>query len=383
MKTIRNIFIGLIILSGVIYAWKGTEIKRLLIVNSFFEKDNIVYNFSHIGDAFLSTPLSSGEGEPSTLKNGPRIEISTNVKKWIEARNVTSLLVIKDGQIRYEDYFLGTQPDDTRISWSVAKSFLSALMGVMLEEGIIESIDDPVVKYAPMLSESAYKHSTIKDVLQMSSGVVFNEDYLDKSSDINKMGRTLALGGSMDEFAANITESFAKPGEEWEYVSIDTHILGMVIRGASKRTIPDLMNAYIIDHLGFENHSFYVTDGDGVAFVLGGLNLTTRDYARFGIMFENDGIYNGKKIVSAKWIKESTTPSAKTAIGDYKYGYQWWMPKDSSAGEFLARGIYGQYMYINQPENIVIISTAADRNFKDEGVDDQNIDIFRELSAGL
>jgi CubicO group peptidase (beta-lactamase class C family) len=291
--------------------------------------------------------------------------------------------VLKDGEIRPEEYFLGTKADDRRISWSVAKSYLSALMGVVLAEGAIDSLDDPVVKYAPALSESAYHSATVRNVLNMASGVEFDEDYLDFNSDINRMGRVLALGGKMDDFAASIDASFAEPGADWQYVSIDTHVIGMVIRGATGRPISDLLAEKILAPLGMEQDGYYVTDGVGVAFVLGGLNFTTRDYARYGLMIANGGTFNGSNIVPLDWIKQSTTPSAPTDPGRQQYGYQWWMPADARPGEYFARGIYGQYIYIDEPRNVVIVSNGADRGFRNSGVNRSNIEMFRAIAENL
>lgn len=364
--------------------WKREEITRLLAVNSLFNAEKIVYNFSHMDEAFLNTPVLKGEGPMSALPKIAPIELPESVRNWIKNRHVTSLIVLKDGQMVYEDYYLDTKPDELRISWSVAKSFISALVGVLLEEGAIASIDDPVIKYAPSLKGSAYERATLRNVLQMSSGVAFDEDYLDKSSDINRMGREIALGGSLDDFAAGIKENFAEPGTVMQYVSIDTHVIGMVVRGSTGRTVIDLLSEKIIKPLGLEKQPLYITDGAGVAFVLGGLNLTTRDYARFGQMIVQDGFYNGRQIVPKAWLRASTVVSANTKEGDRKYGYQWWIPaQGATEGEFYAHGIYGQYIYINRPLGVVIVSNAADRGFKDKGVSAANIEAMRAIARGL
>ena len=209
--------------------------------------------------------------------------------KWAADRSVTALVVLKGGSLAHESYYMDTTPEDLRISWSVAKSFLSALMGIVVADGGIVSIDEQVTKYAPDLIGTAYDGATIRNVLNMASGVTFDEDYLDFKSDINKMGRVLAMGGSMDKFAAGLERRDRAPGQAWQYVSIDTHVLGMVIRGATGRSIPDLMVEKLLTPLGLEADPYFLTDGNGVAFVLGGLNLRTRDYARFGQMFLQGG----------------------------------------------------------------------------------------------
>ncbi|WP_348655795.1 serine hydrolase [uncultured Sulfitobacter sp.] len=382
-KWLGRILLALVVAVVVVGLWKREEITRLLAVNSLFAEDKIVHNFSHMDEAFLSKPLSRGDGPTAELSYGAEYAPPAEVNDWIKARDVTALVVLKDGQIVYENYFKGTQPDDLRISWSVAKSYLSALVGILLDEGAIASLDDPVTTYAPKLKGTAYDGATLRNVLNMASGVTFDEDYLDPDSDINKMGRALALGGELDDFTASLKDTFTTPGSQWQYVSIDTHVIGMVVRGATGRSVTDLLSEKIITPMGLEYAPYYVTDGAGVAFVLGGLNLTTRDYARMGQMFLQNGRYNGQQIVPADWVAASTAPSAPTAEGQIGYGYQWWIPQGATEGEFMARGVYGQYIYINRADGVVIATNAADRKFREAGVSDQNIAIFRQISAAL
>ena len=379
---VRAIFV-LALIAVAVGVWKREEIKRLLAVNSLFSEEKIITNFSGMNAAFLSVDVPRGDGPVAELPKGTEATLTPEVTQWVKDRTITALVVFKDGALVHESYYQGTNADDLRISWSVAKSYLSSLLGVLLDEGAIASIDDPVTKYAPSLKGGAYDGATIRNVLNMASGVTFDEDYLDQTSDINKMGRVLALGGSMDGFAADLSGTFAEPGTDWQYVSIDTHIISMIIRGATGREIAPLLSEKVIIPMGLEASPYYLTDGNGVAFVLGGLNLRTRDYARMGQMFLQNGAYNGQQIVPADWVAASTVPSAPTAQGEYGYGYQWWMPKDGREGEFLARGVYGQYIYINRPLGVVIASNAADRKFRDEGVGDYNIEIFRKIAEGL
>ena len=363
--------------------WKREEITRLLAVNSLFTEDIIVRNFSNMDGAFLHLEVPRGDGPTSELAYGPETTLPAEVDRWIEDRHVTALVVLKDGQIVYENYFRGTKPEEKRIGWSIAKSYLSALLGILLAEGAIDSLDDPVTKYAPQLAGGAYDGATLLKVLQMSSGVTFDEDYLDQKSDINRMGRVLALGGEMDDFAAGLTETFAAPGAGWKYVSIDTHIVGMVVRGATGRSVTDLLSEKVIQPLGLEYAPYYLTDGVGTAFVLGGLNMTTRDYARFGQMYLQGGAWQSTQIVPADWVVASTIPSAPTAEGAIGYGYQWWIPQGSDAGTFMARGIYGQYIYIDTARGVVIATNAADRNFRGAGVGQSNVDTFRLIARSI
>lgn len=376
--------VAMLILAAVVLGvWKREEIGRLLAVNSLFAEEKIVGNFSGMERLFLTVPMARGDGPVSPLPQGAAMVPPAGMEDWITERAVTALVVLKDGEIRHESYHLDTTPTDRRISWSVAKSYLSALMGIVLDEGAIDSLDDPVTKYVTALEGSAYDGATILNVLQMASGITFNEDYLDFNSDINRMGRVLALGQSMDGFATGLTETFIAPGRQWQYVSIDTHVIGMVIRGATGRSIPDLMQGKLIAPMGLEADPLYITDGHGTAFVLGGLNLTTRDYARFGQMFLQMGDWNGRQIVPIDWVAASTEPSAPTAPGAEQYGLQWWMAPDAPAGEFYGRGIYGQYIYINRAKGVVIAANGADRAFRTAGANEQNIAMFRRITDAM
>jgi len=375
-------------LIAIVVVLQREKLGNLMAVNSLFSEDRIVENFTQMDTMFEAAVMTTDTSAPNELALGVRMDMPAGFSTWVNDRAVTGIVVLQNGVIRYEDYPLTAEGEDDpassrRISWSVAKSFLSILTGILHEDGTIPDLDALVTQYEPSLSNTAYDGATIRDVLQMSSGVEFDEDYLDFWSDINKMGRILALGQSMDGFAEGLDTTFAPAGQQWQYVSIDTHIIGMVIRGATGRSIPDLLSEKVIAPLRPTSTPYYLTDGYGVAFVLGGLNLTTHDYALFGHMVANGGISFGTRIVSEEWIIESTTPSANTTPDQYGYGYQWWVPIGATEGQFMARGIYGQYIYIDRPRGVVIAVNGADREFRNEGVADSNVDMFRQIAESL
>lgn len=383
LRWLLRLLLVLILAIMVVGIWKREEISRLYAVTTLYDPDKIVGNFSNMDAAFPNVPVPRGTGPASTLSDGMTWVPPAEVETWIKDRTVTALVVLKDGVLVYEKYFHGTSSSDRRMAFSVSKSYLSALVGILVEEGAIASLDAPVVTYAPLLMGGAYDKATIRDVLQMESGVTFDEDYLDFHSDINRMSRVLALGGEMDAFAADLTETFVEPGTQFQYVSIDTHVIGMVIRGATGRPVEELLSEKLIAPLGLDHEPFYLTDGVGTAFVLGGLNVSTRDNARFGQMFLQQGRYNGKQIIPATWVAASTEPSAKTAPGEYRYGLHWWIPKDGGTNEFLARGIYGQYIFVDKARRVVIAAHSADRLFREAGVDDGNIAVFRGIAQAI
>lgn len=386
---------GLAVALGVTAFVKRDDIARLANVNALFDEGRIVGNFSNMPALFFSQIVPKS-GPAHVWPEARRAITFTyafngaekNVADWLKETDTTSLLVIKDGAIAFEEYYLGTGPDDRRISWSVAKSFLSALFGIAVADGRIKSLDDPVEAYVPALKGSAYEGATIRNVLNMASGVAFNEDYLDFWSDINKMGRVLALGGSMDDFAASITSRVRPAGEAWQYVSIDTHVAAMVLRAATGMPLQQFMAENLWSKIGAEDDAVFLTDSEGNAFALGGLNLRTRDYARFGQMMLGFGFFNGQQIIPAEWAARSVEPTSPVK-GDYPagYGYQWWVP-ENAAGEFNALGVYGQYIYVNRPARVVIVKTSADRQFMDDGADGakveaETVEMFRAIVRGL
>jgi CubicO group peptidase (beta-lactamase class C family) len=398
-KKTRLIAIGLAAfttIAGVTAYLNSDKIERLANVNSLFNEDKIVRNFSSIKNLFYSAPVArSGPVYewPLDKKSLPETYVwqakPKNVADWLKATSTTSLVVIKNGALVSEDYYLGTKAGDQRISWSVAKSFLSAMFGIAVADGRIKSLDEPVDAYAPMLKGSVYEGVSIRNVLNMASGIAFNEDYLNFWSEINKMGRVLALGGSMDGFAAGLTAKLREPGVARQYTSIDTHVLSMVLRGATGMPLQQFMEQNLWNKLGVEQDATYVTDSEGAAFALGGLNVTSRDYARFGQMMLGFGNFNGQQIIPAGWAVKSVENTAPKTLGSdhFGYGYQWWIPENAN-GEFFAVGIYGQYIYVNRPLRTVVVKTSADRAFMSDGrggaaIAEETIEMFRAFAKEL
>lgn len=379
-----------------------TSIKRLMRVNTLFHPNKMAANFCNMPALFNSITVGRPAANPSPLPSAPRdipqhFEFRGNNKsfdQWQQDRNCCAFLVLHNGGIAFEQYWNGTDGDDLRISWSMSKSILSLLLGALIDKGFIaaSALNQDVAQIVPRLAGTSYAGATLRNVLHMASGVGFNEDYLDYNSDINRMGRVLAIGGSMDSFATSLKPNRAA-GQYSQYISIDTHVIGMAIRALTDAEIAPLMATHIFEPLGLEAAPIYLTDHLGEPFVLGGLNLRTRDYARLGLMVAQGGIIDGHRVVSQDWIAASTAPTApppdpvtaNTPDGDLRYGYQWWVPPNAQTGECFAIGIYGQYIYINPTLNTVIVMNSADANFKDgDGlVCQENIALFRTIAKEL
>jgi CubicO group peptidase (beta-lactamase class C family) len=364
----------LVVIGGLLALTILPTAQKLYRVVHFFDADNIVENFRSadlLGDISVMTASSKPRPYPSDaaieLPEGFSFDGQTrNTEAFLTDSWTTGLLVIQDDRIVYERYSLGHSESTRTISWSMAKSFVSAMIGIAVHEGSIANLEQPVDFYAPELKGSGYESVPIKDVLQMSSGIAFNEDYGDFNSDINRWGRGFALGSPQDEFAASLTRG-REPGTLNHYVSIDTHVLSMVLRRATGKSISDYMQEKLYQPLGMEYNGYWLVDGAGKEMALGGLNLTMRDFAKLGSLYLNRGALDGRQIVPANWIAASTVadaPHLQPAEGDFGYGYQWWLPL-SDDGEYMAMGVYGQYIYINPAKNMVVVKLSANPRYND------------------
>lgn len=316
-----------------------------------------------------SKPRPFEAGAPLTLPLSFKYGNETlETQTFLDHVETTGLLILKDGRTVFEDYWRGNDATTQSVSWSVVKSFVSALMGIAVGEGAIGSVEEPVTKYAPELAGSAYDGVRIKDVLQMSSGARWNEDYSDRESDINRFGRLLVDGTSLDAFAASCRPE-KTPGTYNRYNTTDTHVLGMVVRNATGRPLSEYLHEKLWEPLGMEADGFWVVDNAGMEFAGGGLNAVLRDYAKLGQLYLNQGNWHGRQLVPAEWIRASVTPDAPhvtpgvrdSAPSPWGYGYQWWVPDNS--GAYSAIGIYGQFIFVHPKKRVVIAKTSAFREY--------------------
>ncbi len=363
---ILAIFIVVLAVSG---CGVSRKFQRLSTVTSLFDEEHIVENFRNMSDDFPYHVVEKGDrifkfgtDYKDLPENFEYKDKTWNTEELMKDTWTTGLLVIKDDNIKFEEYYLDNNPDKLNISWSVGKSFVSALIGIAIEEGYIENIQIPVSDIVPELKKSGYDGVKLKDVLQMSSGVRFDEDYDAFFSDIHRMGRAIALGSSLNEFAAGL-ERERDPGTVNHYVSMDTQVLGMVLKAVTGKTPTKYLEEKIWKKIGMQADANWLTDDDGMEWVFGGLNVTVRDYARFGRLYANYGNWDGDQIVPRQWVIDSTTPSEPylmpgATIYKLGYGYQWWIP-EFPKGDFMARGVNGQYIYINPAKNVIIVKTSA------------------------
>lgn len=308
------------------------------------------------------------------------------VEDLLSKTNTGGILVLKKGKIAFENYYNGYDEESTVTSWSVAKSYISALIGIAVNEKKIHSINDLVTKYVPELKGSGYDGVTIKQVLEMSSGVRFNEDYTDPDSDLNQLiGYLFFEGGSIDEYVKGLVRE-TKPGTH-KYKSVDTQVLGLILKKATGVPVSKYLEEKIWKPMGATHDAYWSTDltGNEISFAL--LNANMKDMAKFGELMMNEGKFKGKQIIPRQWAIDSVKPHRKelapgTADPYFGYGYQWWVPQNAKYGEeFSAIGIYGQFIYVNKKYDVVIVKSSCDPLVIEN--DAETIEAFRSIARNM
>lgn len=394
------ILVILVVAAGLAFAFRQ-KIHEYYAVYQYanaFKPDVIDANFRSLYKLYPSirvahsadvSPLRHEERDlpPSYRYHGETRQIAD----WLSKTQTTGFIVLKDGVIVHEQYARGNSAQTQSIAMSMSKSTLSFLIGNAVRDGLID-INKNVEFYAPELAQGGYKGVTVKNALQMSSGIGFNEDYSDLSSDIVRYVIQI-LTGSVNDFTAQL-KNIRTPGTQNVYVSADTQVLSMVLEGATGMAMPDYFYQKLWSRLGTEADAYWLADTKGEAIAAGGLNAVLRDYARFGLLYMNDGRnFKGEQLVPAAWVQASVTPDAPYLMPGRPdaefgktmgYGYQWWIPREPQ-GDFCAVGIYGQFIYVNPKQKVVIAKTSAYANYNSDGqqMKDESIAVFQAIAAGL
>jgi CubicO group peptidase (beta-lactamase class C family) len=334
-------------------------------------------NFQSITSIFPTSTMSASP-TPTPLPAGEPVDLPTiyvfegktgNVEALLDETDTMALLVLKDGKIRFERYAPWGGADRHWISMSVAKSVISTGIGIAVGEGLIGSIAQPITDYCPVLAGSAYDGVSIKDILQMSSGAGWNEDYSDPNSDIRRFGMILATGTAMNAFPQSLSRA-CPPGTFNHYNSCDTQVLGMLLTAATGQSITNYLQEKLWHPLGMESPGYWIVDDTGMEMAYGGLNATARDYAKIGELFRQGGLWRGKQIVSRDWVKASVTPDAphlmpgQFGLSDWAmgYGYQWWV-LEGDERDYSAIGVYNQFIYVNPTRNVTIVKLSANHTY--------------------
>lgn len=317
------------------------------------------YNVADIKDhkIFANRTIETGdstfyfiEGIEKKPKSVSIEEESLEFEEFLKKQKTVAFLIIRNDSMLYERYFRSYGEESVVPSFSMAKSVTSILIGIAIDEGLILSVDEPVTKYIPELSANGFDDVTIKHLLQMTSGLDYNEGYFNPFGDV----ATFYYGTKLREEIPKMKLKYA-PGEKFEYLSGNTQILGLVLERALKdKTISEYLEEKLWIPLEMEYDASWSIDRktDGIEKTFCCLNARARDYAKIGRLYLNNGNWNGKQIVSEEWVTASTKVDRSEGSQRY-YQYQWWLPSDK--GDYMAQGILGQYIYVFPEKNLIIV----------------------------
>jgi CubicO group peptidase (beta-lactamase class C family) len=280
---------------------------------------------------------------------------------FITTNAITSLMVLKDGKIAFETYQRGINRDTLWHSCSLAKSFSSTLVGIALAEGAIDSLDDPVTKYAPL--EGGYRAVSVRQLLRMNSGISWNEDYGDPASGRRRLleVQTRHETGAILHHMKNLPAA-AAPGKAWAYNTGESYLVSAVMEGATGVKLSDYLSSRLWSRIGMASDARWWSESeDGMTISGSGMNATIGDYARFGQFMLDGGMCNGERLLPEGWVEEAGSPFDIDGK-EIPYGYMWWIPELPDPvlkGSFQAEGIYGQYIHINPAHGIVAVVASA------------------------
>ena len=341
----------------------------------------IVYNFADIKD-YKKFPYREIETDstkfvfpkainPKVPKTFTTVDSTTfSFEEFLEENKTVAFLIIRNDSIYYENYFDEYSEESIVPSFSMAKSVVSILIGAAIEDGYINSVHDPVTKYVPEMKEEGFENISIENLLQMTSGIAFSESYW------NPFGDAAAF-----YYGKNIRKKTARmdienpPGTHFDYSSGSAQILGTVLSNALPKgtTLSDYLEKRLWKPLGMKYDATWSLDEkNGMEKTFCCLNARAIDYAKIGRLYLRGGNWNGRQIVPKSWVETSTKIDSTNGSAKF-YQYQWWLP--SEKGDFAAKGILGQFIYVNPNKNLIIVRLG--KNYGDV----EWMDVFASLAS--
>jgi CubicO group peptidase (beta-lactamase class C family) len=384
-RWLRRLAAGVVVVALLVvgvYAWAWASLDRSSIARAMLWREADVgdqYRFPArtipAGDE--ASPLPAGEEiDPPAPPSGP--EDDRAFDEFLRGTGTLGFVVLDDDLLVYERYFGGADRQTRQTSFSVAKSFLSTLIGIAIDEGLIGSVTDPVTEYLPALSERdpRFERITLRDLLTMSSGIRYEEQSLPLpwGDDVDTY-----YGTDLRDLGLSATQIVRPPGQEWLYNNYNPLLLGLVLERATGTSVSDYMATKLWQPLGAEADATWSLDSEGSGFekLESGLNATPVDYARFGELFLLAGEWNGQRIVSEDWVREATAADVTTDPAGH-YQYFWWIDTQRP-DRFYALGNFGQYIYVAPDAGAVIV-----RNGRDWGVENDTwLSVFRQVADQL
>lgn len=318
--------------------------------------------------------LETGTALPKTfMVDGEQL----SVDDYMENQRIAGLVILQDGKIRMEEYRRDFAAGERWTSFSVAKSLVSTLVGAAIKDGHIKSIDDPLTDYIPELEGSGYDGVTVLQLLTMTSGVKWNEDYADPKSDVAQFNLTEPVDG-VDPIIVYMKtlKNEAEPGTRWQYNTGETNLIGVLVQKATGQTLAEYLSAKVWKPYGMSHDAEWLLNEGGKE--IGGccISATIRDYALFGQFAMNDGKIGETSVVPDGWFEKASTKQADIGTPGFGYGYQWWTYDD---GSFAARGIFGQGIFIDPASKLVIASNGNWPSATPEAQGDQRRAFFNAV----
>jgi CubicO group peptidase (beta-lactamase class C family) len=307
-------------------------------------------------------PLSEGRLPAGTLDVvAGRDGAERPLDRLVQRSGTEALLVLRDDEVVYERYANGGAADRPHTSFSVAKSFLSTLVGIAIDRGEIERLDAPVTDHVPELLErdERFADVTLRHLLTMSSGLVYEERGLPWSDDA-----TTYYAPDLRAEAIS-TRVGDEPGRRWHYNNFNPLLVGLVLERATGTSVSDYMERHLWQAMGAEAEGSWSLDSEDSGFekMESGVNALARDYARFGYLFAHDGQVAGRQVVSADWVREATARDTSRDPADH-YQYWWWVDTERPE-RFFARGNFGQYVYVDPASDVVVVRLGRDDGGED------------------
>ena len=391
-KWIIGILVVLVAAGGIFWLTTDKDMRGLLL-NMPTNKDVLFWSTKQRDATFRALdriPFISKSRIIAAGKNvyplpeGEPFDAGIDVDAYMKDQRTSALIIIQDGKIRLEKYGLGFNADGRWTSFSVAKSFTSTLVGAAIKDGYIKSIDDKVSDYIPDLKGSVYDDVTIKQLLTMTSGVKWNEDYADPKSDVALFNAHKAEPG------VDVTVSYmrklkreATPGTKWVYKTGETNLIGVLVSSATKKNLSEYLSEKIWQPFGMQQNASWLLGSTGHEISGCCMQASTRDFARFGLFILGGGMAGGKPVLPDGWIAAATTKQADTTRPGYGYGYQWWTMDD---GSYTARGIFGQGIFIDPKRKLIIASNsnwpyASDRQGGDQ--DAKRLAFYKQVQLAI
>jgi CubicO group peptidase (beta-lactamase class C family) len=298
----------------------------------------------------------AASGAPRALPQGEPLRLPLDVDAYLAGQRAAGLVVLHDGKLRLERYGLGFDAHGRWTSFSVAKSVTSTLVGAAIRDGSIRSMDDKVSDYVPEMKGSAYDDVTLRQLLTMTSGVRWNEDYADPSSDVARFNEHKPEPGvdALVSYMRRLPRA-APAGTRWNYSTGETNLVGVVLGRATGKPLATYLSEKIWQPAGMEQEATWILSKTGQEISGCCIQAATRDFARFGQFVLEGARVGGRSIAPDGWLAQATTKQADIGQPGRGYGYQWWTYDDSS---YAARGIFGQGIFIDPKRRIVIASNA-------------------------